>query len=155
MVTDILYKEATSTDIPEIVELKLAMFVESCHADKLAENAKEIILEDYLRLYVDNQAQHFVARKGNRILGCVGAFVKNDLPYRYYKYPAYGFIGDVYTVPDSRNMGLSTKLNEMALIWLRRKGIATVKLLSSEAGRPIYEKLGFKSTDEMSITFTT
>ncbi|MCP4340042.1 MAG: GNAT family N-acetyltransferase, partial [Desulfobulbaceae bacterium] len=102
---NILYGKATSTDIPELVELKLAMFAESCHADKLAENAKEIILEDYCCLYEENKAQHFVARKDNRILGCVGAFVKSDLPYRYYKHPTYGFIGDVYTVPDSRNIG--------------------------------------------------
>ncbi len=149
---DILYLEATSVDIPEIVELKMAMFVESCHADKLAKNAKELVVEDYFGLYAENQAQHFVAKIDNKILGCVGAFIKSDLPYRYYKCPIYGFIGDVYTVPNSRNKGLSTKLNEMALAWLKKQGVTMVKLLASEAGRPIYEKLGFKSTDEMSIT---
>ena len=151
----ISYGEAESTDIPAIVELKLAMFVESCHADKLAENAKEIILNDYYRLYEEGQAQHFVTRNENNIIACVGAFIKSDLPYRYYKSSSYGFIGDVYTMPGNRGCGLSTELNEIALAWLRERGIKTVRLLASEAGRPIYKKLGFIPTDEMSITYTT
>lgn len=154
-VQKILYSEATLTDLPEIVEMKLAMFKESGYVDLLSKNVIEIILEDYQRLYKTNEAKHFVAISNKIIIACVGAFLKTDLPYRYFAPPKYGFIGDVYSMPENRQCGISTKLNKTALAWLREQGVIMVRLLASDAGRPIYENLGFTSTDEMSITFTT
>ena len=35
------------------------------------------------------------------------------------------------------------------LAWCRRRGVARVTLHASEAGRPLYERLGFERTTEM------
>jgi len=78
-----------------------------------------------------------------------GAFLKSDIPYRYFSVPQYGFIGDVYTAEGFRRRGLAKHLSELALCWLGSKDVRMVRLLASEAGRPLYEKLGFTASDEM------
>lgn len=86
-------------------------------------------------------------------MAMVGAFLKSDLPFCYYKTPVYGFIGDVYTRAEYRERGFARSLNEQALAWLKARGVRMVRLLASEAGRPLYDALGFKPSVEMVLYF--
>jgi len=140
---------AFPADLPRLVDLKLAMFAEGGHADLLAPQAARIILRDYRRLYRRGEARHFVVRQGGRIVACAGAFLKSDLPYRYFVTPFYGFIGDVYTEPAWRGRGLATDLTRRAIDWLGERGATDVRLLAFAAARRIYAKMGFQATDEM------
>ena len=145
----LVYGIASLEELPPIVEMKIAMFREAGHSNLLADGIEAIVLEDYKRLYGEDDAKHFVARTDERIVAMVGAFVKSDLPFRYFSPDRYGFIGDVYTEFEYRGKSVSTELNKSALEWLKANGIAMVRLLASDAGRPIYERLGFASSDEM------
>ena len=99
--------------------------------------------------------QFTLAKVDNCIVGIVGAFIKSDIPFRYFSNSQYGFIGDVYTIPSYRNLGISMKLNEEALNWLRDYGVNFVRLLASDAGRPIYQRLGFSPDAAMVLNFET
>jgi predicted GNAT family acetyltransferase len=140
---------AAAADLARIVELKLAMFAEGGHADQLAVDARTIILRDYRSLYRRDLARHFVVRSGGRIVAAAGAFLKSDLPYRYFDTPFYGFIGDVYTEPAFRGGGLATDLTRWAIDWLAGRGATEIRLLAFDAARRIYERMGFRTTDEM------
>lgn len=146
---DITFALATTTDIRQLVAMKLTMFAESGHADLLANNAKELIEADYVALYKSERAQHFVAKSGAEIVSCTGAFLKSELPFRYFRQPLQGFIGDVYTYPSYRGRGLASQLARIAMDWLTCHGAPMIRLLASDMGRPIYEKLGFQASDEM------
>ena len=150
---EVTYDIASPDDIPCIVDMKIVMFREFGHDQYLHENAREIIVEDYKRMYEDNLAIHFLAKADNRIVGMVGAFIKSDIPFRYFSNSQYGFIGDVYTIPAYRKLGISMKLNEDALNWLKNYGVDFVRLLASEEGRPIYERLGFSPDADMVLEF--
>jgi predicted GNAT family N-acyltransferase len=152
---NIEYGVAEIDDLPRIVEMKMAMFLEAGHGDLLAKNASTIVLEDYKRLYENKVASHFVARSNGEIVASVGVFIKSDLPFRYYSSPTYGFIGDVYVVKNYRQNGMAMRLSEDALAWLRLNEVKTVRLLASEGARPIYEKLGFMASDEMVLDLAT
>jgi GNAT superfamily N-acetyltransferase len=54
-----------------------------------------------------------------------------------------GWIGALGVAPEARRSGLGTALTEAAVRWLRGHGAATVLLYATEAGRPVYERLGF------------
>jgi GNAT superfamily N-acetyltransferase len=54
-----------------------------------------------------------------------------------------GWIGALGVAPEARRQGLGTGLTEAAVRWLRNRGAATVLLYATEAGRPVYERLGF------------
>ncbi len=152
---EVKYHSASPEDIAPIVDMKIEMFREFGYDQYLHENAREIIFEDYSRMYEENMATHFLAKVDNRIVGIVGAFIKSDIPFRYFSKGHYGFIGDVYTVPTYRNHGISMKLNKEALSWLRDYGVSFVRLLASDAGRPIYERLGFSPDVDMVLNFET
>ena len=135
--------------LDQIVDLKIQMFRDAGYESLLAENAEEIISADYQRMYEADLARHFIRTEGDEVIAMAGAFIKDDIPYRYYKNPRYGFIGDVYVKPDFRNQGLATELSKSCIQWFKEKNITMIRLKASDAGKPIYEKLGFETTDEM------
>ena len=62
-----------------------------------------------------------------------------------------GNILNVYTNPDSRRQGLARRLMDAALEWCRANKIRAVILHASSDGRALYEKLGFRPTNEMRL----
>ena len=56
---------------------------------------------------------------------------------------------NVYTRPESRRQGLARKLVEHALDWCRAHELSTVILHASDAGRPLYQSMGFQASTEM------
>ena len=58
---------------------------------------------------------------------------------------------NVYTRPENRRNGLARKLMEHAIAWCRANGVSTVILHASDAGRSLYQSMGFKPTSEMRV----
>ena len=64
------------------------------------------------------------------------------------------YILNVYTDPLHRRAGLATRLIETILAWCREHDIARASLHTSDAGRPVYERLGFAPTQELRLELT-
>jgi GNAT superfamily N-acetyltransferase len=62
-----------------------------------------------------------------------------------------GLILSVWTAPDHRRRGLATRIMGAILAWCRSQGVTRVTLHASEEGRGIYERLGFRQTNEMRL----
>jgi ribosomal protein S18 acetylase RimI-like enzyme len=56
---------------------------------------------------------------------------------------ATGWIGALGVAPEARRRGLGAALTEAAVARLRARDARTVLLYATEAGRPVYERLGF------------
>jgi GNAT superfamily N-acetyltransferase len=56
---------------------------------------------------------------------------------------------NVFTEAAWRRRGLAMKLMRHVLSWARERGIERIVLHASSTGRPLYERLGFVSTNEM------
>jgi len=149
MTLEIQTRAATQNDLPQIVELKIAMLEEAGFLNLYVSNPYETVLNDYTQLYQSKLALHFVAEKDHVLVSMTGAFIKSDIPFYYFKTPNYGFIGDVYTKQAYRKQGLAKTLSESAIAWLKSQQIEMIRLLASDAGRSLYESLGFKASDEM------
>ncbi|WP_187369358.1 GNAT family N-acetyltransferase [Baekduia soli] len=54
-----------------------------------------------------------------------------------------GWIGALGVLPEARRRGLGAALTEAAVAWLQARDARTVLLYATEAGRPVYERLGF------------
>lgn len=54
------------------------------------------------------------------------------------------YLHSVYTEKEHRGNGLATKIIEEARNFCRQNNIAGIFLYASDAGRPIYEKIGFE-----------
>ncbi len=51
--------------------------------------------------------------------------------------------------PEHRRRGIARALVERAIGWVREQGIVEVRLHASDQGRPLYEGIGFRQTNEM------
>jgi len=60
---------------------------------------------------------------------------------------------NVYTEPEFRRRGLALQIMHTILDWLKAEGFRSVVLHASDAGRPLYESLGFQPTNEMRLRF--
>lgn len=60
-----------------------------------------------------------------------------------------GLIVNVFTEPRWRRRGIAELLMREVLRFVKQRGIDNVVLHASAQGRPLYEKLGFRQTNEM------
>jgi ribosomal protein S18 acetylase RimI-like enzyme len=60
-----------------------------------------------------------------------------------------GYLLNVFIEPDYRRRGLARELVEHCLAEARHRNIRVVTLHASDAGRPLYETLGFRTINEM------
>ena len=94
---------------------------------------RRVLVEFYSRR---DDSTLFVAEVNGEIAGCGGATMFPGTP-------ATGWVHGIVVRPEHRRAGLGARLTEAAIEWLRDRSVATVLLLATDAGRPIYERLGF------------
>jgi GNAT superfamily N-acetyltransferase len=63
-----------------------------------------------------------------------------------------GYVSNVFVEPTHRRMGLAKMLMDMADAEFRRRGIGFVALHATRMARPLYEQLGWATTNEMTKT---
>ena len=61
-----------------------------------------------------------------------------------------GLIVNVYTEKEWRRKGLAEMIMRAIVEWSRENGVASLVLHASEMGKALYERLGFRQTNEMS-----
>ncbi len=91
---------------------------------------------------------------GGRVVAGAGAHIKAWLP-RIADHGArvatsrLPLVVNVYTEPEWRGKGIARALMTALMDWSVGEGFDRVLLHASDAGRPLYESLGFASTNEM------
>jgi GNAT superfamily N-acetyltransferase len=116
-------RPATDREFPQVVEvLRRAGF-----------GTQVARLLEYPRLSPDAAILVAEGGRGAGVIGvaCTASFGRS------------GWIGAVGVAPEARRQGLGTALTEAAVRWLRTRDAQTVLLYATEAGRPVYERLGF------------
>lgn len=82
----------------------------------------------------------FVAEVNGEIVGTGGATIFPGAR-------ATGWVHDIVVRPGQQRSGLGGRLTEAAIAWLRARSATVVLLLATDAGRPVYERLGFVAGD--------
>lgn len=65
--------------------------------------------------------------------------------------PRRPVIVNVFTERAHRRQGIARKLMEILVEWCREEGFGSILLHASNEGRPLYDSLGFKPTNEMRL----
>jgi GNAT superfamily N-acetyltransferase len=63
----------------------------------------------------------------------------------------HGTVQNVFTEPEWRRQGVALLLLQRIIAWARAERLDRLVLHASEAGRSLYERLGFVSTNEMRL----
>jgi len=142
-------RRAGADDLPLVLSLRKKLFLEmEIPPEALVPDAAVILKQRYELEFRRDSLAHFIAwDAAGDPAACVGTLIKDDFPYLFFKPGCYGQIVDVFTEPPHRGKGLSRKLLQLALDWLRSKGIREAKLVASgsDAAR-LYQSCGFHNT---------
>jgi GNAT superfamily N-acetyltransferase len=153
-------RRATPADAEVIAAHRAAMFSEM--HELAAENAAALREKSgrYLREAIaSGEYVGFLASPGqapDAIVAGAGAQVRNTLPHP--RTPAdaphgrQAIVLNVYTDPAWRGRGAAELLMRRVIAWAGEAGMHTLVLHASDAGRPLYERLGFAATNEMRFT---
>jgi GNAT superfamily N-acetyltransferase len=145
-------RTATNDDIEAILRHRREMFREmgGRYARTLEqfEEASRRYFEEGLRsgryrgIFVE-KSDHIVAGGGLLIADWPGSPLNFE--------PRRAWILNIFVEPQHRREGLARMVIEDLLRWCRENGFRSVALHASENGRNLYEKLGFRSTNEMNL----
>jgi len=144
-------RRATVEDAALITAHRKAMFSDAHDADEpvLAEMSRNF--EPWVRRMLANGTYAgWITRDGDRPVASAGFMTLDWAPHFLDAAgESRGYVLNVYVLPDYRRRGLARALVQLCLDAARTRKIRVVALHASNAGRPLYEGMGFRSTSEM------
>jgi GNAT superfamily N-acetyltransferase len=145
-------REASASDIPEILRQRRRMYEDMNYIDPIALNKMASLSSAYLTTAVaDGSFRAWLATDGDRVVAG-GAVVVSPWPAHPYDLECRrATILNVYTDPQYRRRGVARKVMQTMIAWCQREGFARVTLHASDDGRRLYESLGFEASNEMTL----
>lgn len=83
------------------------------------------------------------------VIGGAGVWFMEWPPHFLHSEPVRGYLLNFYVAPVARGRGLAKELVKLAVEECRKRGVHVATLHASKMGRPIYESMGWKQSNEM------
>lgn len=150
---EIKIRRACGEDLKHILHHRLAMFEEMGFCECAVLNQVEAASQEYftVALRAGTYVGWMAEDSDGEVVGGGGIVVADWPGYPGEKQAKRAWILNMYTEPKARRRGVAKRLMQTMVDWCRDKGYRTVSLHASEAGRPLYESMGFQPTNEMSL----
>jgi GNAT superfamily N-acetyltransferase len=157
---DFVIRRATVADIPAIVRHRCEMFRDM---NQLLPEAYPLLAEATARYLAEEiPTGSYVAwlvtprERPDAVVAGGGLQLRHIAPRpdesgHLLKPGPQGLVVNVYTEKEWRRSGLGELVMNAIIEWSRANGVVSLVLHASSMGRPLYEKLGFTSTNEMSF----
>jgi GNAT superfamily N-acetyltransferase len=152
MSVDLVIRQGTLNDVPEILRQRRGMYEDMDYNDADALSAMLSKCQPYLSTALANGSfRSWLAVDGERVVAG-GAVLLSPWPSHPYDLECRrATILNLYVDPKLRRKGIARQLMQTMIDWCRNQGFAFVYLHSSSDGRPLYEALGFEPTSEMRL----
>ena len=146
-------RETTPADLDIVLDHRRNMFADMGYQDEAVLDAMlltsrpffaERLQEGRYRGWLVEDSSHQIVAGGGIIIFDYHSSARDPSPKR-------PMIVNMYTRPSYRRRGIARKLMGLMIEWCRREGFGMVLLHASKDGRPLYEQLGFKPTNEMRL----
>ena len=150
---EILIRPATIEDLGMVLHHRTAMFSDMGHQDAARLALMRASSEAFLRRgLVDGTYRGWLAMTGDgRVVAGGGVAIIPWSGSPEDPAPRRGWVQNVYTEPEFRHRGIARQIMETIVAWCRADGFHAVTLHASPFGRPLYESMGFRQTNEMRL----
>jgi GNAT superfamily N-acetyltransferase len=147
-------RSANLHDLHHLVHHRRAMFEDMGHRDPAVLDRVDQASQEYFSeaLRLGTYKAWLAETPERRVVAGGGIVIANWPGYPGESLAKRAWILNMYTDPESRRLGTAKQLLQTMLAWCRNEGFRNVSLHASPAGRPLYESLGFQSTNEMRLT---
>lgn len=155
---NINYREATLADIKDLARLRIDFLkeVQSPETRLVSEEGLNEILLDYFQQYIESgDFVAWLALADGEIISTSGLCFSQIIPGFTLLDGRVAYIMNIYTLPEWRKKGIGKQVFHHILEAAKERGYKRVLLHATEEGRPIYEKFGFRATnDEMELSLS-
>jgi GNAT superfamily N-acetyltransferase len=93
----------------------------------------------------------FLVEEDGKVVGGGSLWLREVQPYPGFPGGKVPYLMSMYTEPSHRGKGVGTIVVKSAIAWSRKHGYSSITLHASRMGRPLYVKMGWKSSNEMEL----
>lgn len=154
--SDISVRLATPDDVPTIIRHRYQMFVAmGGDPEETHKAVYQVGHDEWLRPKVESGTYigYMAVNEQGEVIAGAGLWLMDWLPGPYAPEGVVGYLCNVFTEEAYRGKGIARRLVEMAVAECRKRKLKRMSLHASDAGRPLYESMGFKGTNEMRLEF--
>lgn len=145
-------REATVEDLATIMRHRRGMFSDMGFRDEAGFAAMEATSAPFIRAGLeDGSYRGWLAETEAGVVAGGGLVIVGFPSNPRDPSPRRAWILNMYTEPQHRRRGLGKAIVEAMVSWCREQGFGSVSLHASDAGRQLYEAMGFKPTNEMRL----
>jgi ribosomal protein S18 acetylase RimI-like enzyme len=144
-------RKATVEDARLITRHRKAMFADMRDAEEKVLEEMGRNFEPWVRrMIAEDKYAGWITSDGDWAVGSAGLLILDWAPH--FLDPTCGqrgYILNVFVEAEYRGRGIAKALTAECMAEAKRRGIGVVALHASKKGQPVYERLGFKSSNEM------
>lgn len=144
------YRIADASDIDMLMNVRLSMLrivndlpVDYIFDDKLVTNSR--------RYFLEGDQTTVVAVDDGRCVACASMSYIEIMPTFSHTSGKRAHLMNVYTEKDYRRREIARQLVNMLIEDARVHGATEISLDATESGRPLYESMGFKASEECMV----
>jgi ribosomal protein S18 acetylase RimI-like enzyme len=144
-------RRATLDDSGLITRYRKAMFADMRDAPESILDEMALNFDPWVRrMIADDKYVGWITSDDDRPIASAGLLILDWAPH--FLDPACdkrGYILNIFVEPEYRGRGIAKALTKECMAEARQRGIGVIALHASKKGQPVYEKLGFKTSNEM------
>lgn len=139
------FRLATLDDLEWIIDLRKQLLIEE--GQIVSFNIDEELNTFFENQLTSHQYVQWLVEEDNKVIA-TGAIQFISFPPSYFNPTGIrDYILNMYTHPDYRGKGIAKQLVNQLLKEAQRRKVQHIFLISSEMGKPLYKKIGFKEND--------
>lgn len=143
-----VYRRGTPADIPVLAQFWRDMLLESKVAGSgFVPDWRPRLERQFEEQMAAGAMAWFLAEEDGHVVGTAAAILSSGTSNVLLDLTAT--LAGIYVVPGHRRRGIAREATVRAIAWCRERGCAYVRLQASDAARPLYESLGFRTFREM------
>jgi len=142
-------RPGTPNDLEIVIQHRIAMFRDMGYSDAVLAPIETVSRPLFAQGLADGSYYALFAEReeGGEVVAGGGVLI---VPWPGTQ-PRKAWILNIYVKPDFRRRGIARHITRALLEWCRQQGFDSVNLHASPEGRPLYEQLGFRPTNEMRL----
>lgn len=146
----ITYRKTTAADIESVMDIRLEMLREVNGLGKAAPFSGELVRAAREYFLHDDQTTVF-AEEGNAVAGCASVCFVSIMPTFDHPAGRRAHLMNVYVRPRWRRRGIAREMVRQLVAEAKERGCTEISLDATESGRPLYQSLGFRDSEECMV----
>jgi len=145
-------RPATVADIETILHHRRSMFADMGDGSEAELDAMVTSARPFVEAALEGGSYRgWLIEVGGHVVAGGGVALVAYQPTPRDSVPHRAYVLNMYTEPAYRRTGMAKRVLEAIILWCREQGLKAVLLHASDAGRPLYQQMGFEPTNEMRL----